>query len=89
MGAYTDGFHRLGQGEHHGIAFVDVMQRMYTATGTKGQRELADWLGVRQAFISDARRRNRIPVAWLRELVKRKVSCAPERVMTGKGLQFW
>ncbi len=89
MGAYTDGFHRLGQGEHHGIAFDDVMQRMYTATGTKGQRELADWLGVRQAFISDARRRNRIPVAWLRELVKRKVSCAPERVMTGKGLQFW
>ena len=88
MGAYTDGFHRLGQGEHHGIAFDDVM-RMYTATGTKGQRELADWLGVRQAFISDARRRNRIPVAWLRELVKRKVSCAPERVMTGKGLQFW
>ena len=89
MGAYTDGFHRLGQGEHHGIAFDDVVQRMYTATGTKGQRELADWLGVRQAFISDARRRNRIPVAWLRELVKRKVSCAPERVMTGKGLQFW
>ena len=89
MGAYTDGFHRLGQGEHHGIAFDDVMQRMYTATGTKGQRELADWLGVRQAFISDARRRNRIPVAWLRELVKRKVNCTPDWVITGKEPRFW
>ena len=89
MGAYTDGFHRLGQGEHHGIAFDDVMQRMYTATGTKGQRELADWLGVRQAFISDARRRNRMPVAWLRELVKKKVNCTPEWVMTGKEPRFW
>ena len=89
MGAYTDGFHLLGQGEHHGIAFDDVMQRMYTATGTKGQRELADWLGVRQAFISDARRRNRIPVAWLRELVKRKVNCTPEWVITGKEPRFW
>ncbi len=89
MDVYVDGYHLLGQGDYEGITFEDVLQRMYAATGTNGQMELADWLGIRQAFISDARRRNRMPVAWLRELVKRKVNCTPEWVITGKEPRFW
>lgn len=41
------------------------MERIRFITGTETQAELADLLGVRQSFISDAKRRGKIPSSWL------------------------
>ena len=41
-----EGFHLLGEG----ISAKEVLNRMREATGTTSQRELADWLGVRQSL---------------------------------------
>lgn len=89
MDTRANGFHQLGQGKHAAIAFSDVLQRIYTATGTASQRELAAWLGVPQALISDAKRRNRIPIAWLHEIVLRKLDYSPDWILTGQGQQSW
>ena len=83
------GYHDLGAGKYEGILFEDVLRRLYTATGTRSQIELAAWLGIRQSLISDANRRNRIPIAWLRELVQRKVDYSPIWIMTGEEPKFW
>ena len=85
----TTDFHQLDREEYEGVTFDEVLRRFYKATDTRSQMELANWLGIRQSAISDAKRRNRIPVAWLRELVRRQVDHIPEWVMTGKGREFW
>ncbi|MDL2314428.1 helix-turn-helix domain containing protein [Desulfovibrio sp. OttesenSCG-928-C14] len=85
----TGEYHQLGVGEYEAVLFEDVMKRFYLATNTRSQMEFANWLGIRQSFVSDAKRRNRIPVAWLRELVTREVDSSPSWVMTGKEPRFW
>ena len=89
MPELTEGFHQLGAGEYEPVLFDDVMKRFYLATNTQSQMEFANWLGIRQSFVSDAKRRNRIPVTWLRELVTRGVNSSPSWVLTGKEPQFW
>ena len=60
------------------------MARLYEATGCKNIRELAELLGVRPAQISDARRRLRLPVSWLRTVFL-KTSAHPAWLKDGIG----
>lgn len=45
--------------------FATILKVFYEISGCAGQLELASWLNVTQAAISDARRQQRIPVTWL------------------------
>ena len=63
------------------------MERIRFITGAETQAELADLLGVRQSFISDAKRRGKIPSSWLAILMRRK-RANPEWILTGNGPVF-
>lgn len=64
--------------------FSAALGRILSATGCTTQVELADFLGVRQAFISDAARRGEIPAEWLiRRLRLRGIN--PEWILSGQG----
>ena len=52
--------------------FEEQMQWMLEVTGKKTQAELADFLGIPQAFISDAKRRGKIPEEWLEAVMRVK-----------------
>ena len=84
-----EGYHQMGCGKYAGITADDVLKRMNEATGTHTMLELANWLGARQSWLSDAKRRNIIPVAWLRTLVLKKSDYNPVWVMTGQGEKLW
>ncbi len=62
-------------------------ERFSDAVGCRSQKELADMLGVRQALVVDARKRDSIPASWLRRL-----QCArgvnPHWVLTGEGPKY-
>ena len=64
--------------------FDEQLQRVYQATGTRTETELAGWLGIRQTFVTDARRQGKIPADWLL-LLERALNVDPEWVLTGKG----
>lgn len=84
-----EGYHQLGKGEYAGISTADVLRRMREATGSATLEELTAWLGVRQSMLSDANRRNIIPIQWLRQLVLKKVRYHPLWVLTGRGDKYW
>ena len=84
-----EGYHQMGQGEYAGITAKDVLKRIKEATGTSTMLELANWLNARQSWLSDAERRNIIPVAWLRALVLKKSDYNPVWVITGQGEKVW
>lgn len=66
-----------------GARYVEILTRIYKITGTKTQVELAEFLGVRQSAISDAKRRGSVPAKWLLTIWdKKKVS--PDWVLTGE-----
>lgn len=64
--------------------FTEQMERIFSITGAKTQIALAEFLDVRPAFVSDARRRAKIPADWLITLA-RKLNANPEWVLVGKG----
>lgn len=80
-----EGYHQMGQGEYSGISAEEVLERMKRAAGTKSMLELSTWLNVRQSWLSDARRRNIIPAAWLRALILKKSEYNPVWVISGQG----
>lgn len=53
------------------INFNEAFERIKIVTGTRTQMELAEYCGIRQSSISDAKRRNSIPSEWLVCLVER------------------
>ncbi len=63
---------------------TEQMKRLHHAAGTGTQQELAEYLGVPQASISDARRRGVIPVEWL-AIVALSRNINPDWVLTGRG----
>ena len=75
--------YQLGQGEYAGITAAAVFERMFEATGTTTLVELAQWLGVRQALLSDAKRSGRLPVAWIQLLVNKLPSYSQSWILTG------
>ena len=80
-----EGYHQMGQGEYPDISVEEVLERMKKATGTESMLELSTWLNVRQSWLSDARRRNIIPAAWLRALILKKSEYNPVWVISGQG----
>ena len=66
---------------------AEQMKRLHHAVGTGTQQELAEYLGVSQASISDARRRGTIPVEWL-GIVARSRNIDPDWILTGQGRPY-
>ncbi len=64
-----------------------MLKRIYEATGTRTQNELAEFLGVRQSTISDAQRRESLPPGWLLTIIE-KTGHRPEWIRTGMGARF-
>ena len=64
-----------------------MMQRFFEASGCKTQVELAEFLGIRQSSVSDAKRRQVIPAEWLITLLRRK-NINPDWVLTGAEPRF-
>jgi hypothetical protein len=62
--------------------FDDIMRRIHKAAGTRTQVQLAEFLGIRQSSISDAKRRRNVPDAWLVTLLRRK-RINPDWVLNG------
>ncbi|MFT4302821.1 MAG: helix-turn-helix domain-containing protein [Desulfovibrio sp.] len=59
------------------------LDRFFEATGCRTQVELAEFLGIRQSSIADAKKRGNIPSAWLLTLWrKRRVN--PDWILTGQ-----
>ena len=58
------------------------MKRLYEVTQTADQRQLAAIFNIRQSDISDALRRNRIPLDWLLHL-QRTHGVSPLWIITG------
>lgn len=59
------------------------LSRFFEAAECRTQVELADFLGIRQSSISDAKRRNAIPAEWLVTLLRR-TWVNPSWVLTGQ-----
>lgn len=83
------GFHQMGEGEYVGSSATDVVKRMKQATRCTNLYELAIHLKTSHADIRDAKRRNIIPVIWLRELVTTHGETSPVWLLTGKIDEAW
>lgn len=60
------------------------LDRFFEAAGCRTQTELAEFLGIRQSSIADAKKRGNIPSDWLLTLWRKK-AVNPDWVLTGKG----
>jgi len=60
------------------------LSRVFEAAGCRTQAELAEFLGVRQSSISDAKKRGSVPADWLLTLLWKKW-INPTWVLTGHG----
>lgn len=63
------------------------LQRVFEIVQCKTQMELADYLGIRQSSISDAKRRNSVPAEWLIKLLRMK-GINPDWVLSGQGPRY-
>jgi hypothetical protein len=86
-GAY--GFHQMDEGEYAGISAADVIKRMKHATRCTNLYELAIHLKTSHADIRDEKRRNIIPVVWVRELISTHGETSPIWLLTGKIDEAW
>lgn len=67
-----------------------ALERFFKAAECRTQLELADFLGIKQSSISDAKKRKSIPSDWLL-ILWRKKGINPDWILTGQGdpeLQF-
>lgn len=62
-------------------------KRIKFITNSRNQTETAEYLGIRQSSISDAKKRLRIPAEWLWKIWQ-KTGTSPDWVLTGNGPQF-
>ena len=69
------------------MTFDAQFERIKLITGKQTQIELADFLGIRQSAISDAKRRGKLPSGWLVILMRIK-RVNPEWVLAGHGPCF-
>ncbi len=61
-----------------------ALDRIFEAAGCRTQVELAEFLGIRQSSISDAKKRGAIPAEWLIKLL-RENQINPDWILTGEG----
>lgn len=64
--------------------FDTQMERILLVTRTRTQVELAEFLGIRQSSVSDAKRRGSIPAEWLISILRVR-NVHPEWILTGNG----
>lgn len=64
-----------------------ALERFFEAVGCRTQLEVAQFLGIRQSSISDAKKRNALPSDWLLTLLQKK-SVNPDWVLYGVGSKF-
>ena len=64
-----------------------ALSRVFEAADCRTQTELADFLGVRQSSISDAKKRGSVPADWLLTLLCKKW-INPTWVLTGQGARM-
>jgi len=67
--------------------FDDIMQRIYEVTGVHTQAGLAEVLGIAQPTVSDAKKRNSIPLKWYLKLFQ-KLGANPEWLESGSGPKY-
>lgn len=60
------------------------LERVFEAAGCRTQVELAEFLGIRQSSVADAKKRKSIPADWLVTLLRLK-RVNPEWILTGLG----
>lgn len=65
--------------------FNAAYRRILAALGLRTQVELAEFLGIRQSSVSDAKRRGVLPDSWLLALVEQR-GLNPAWVKTGEGV---
>lgn len=65
----------------------EQIERLYGVTGSRSQAELASFMGISQAAVSDAKRRGSIPEEWLVHLSRLK-GIEPEWILTGRGKKY-
>ncbi len=64
--------------------FASQFRRIFEVTGCRTQAELAEFLEVKQSSISDAKRRQSVPMKWLFKLfLKKRIN--PDWVRLGRG----
>jgi len=66
------------------VIFEEILSRIKNATGVKTQKELAEILGIREASISEAKKRGGIPHEWVVKLALQK-NISPEWLLRGRG----
>ena len=64
-----------------------ALQRFFEAAGCRTQAELAEFLGIRQSSISDAKKRETIPPDWLLTALRKK-GVNPQWILTGQGARM-
>lgn len=84
-----EGFHQMGQGQYAESSAADVIKRMKQATRCTNLYELAIHLKTSHKAIREAKRRNIIPVVWLRVLVQSHGETSPNWLLTGKIDDAW
>ena len=67
--------------------FEAAMDRIRAVTGCRTQVELANFLGIRQSSISDAKRRAAIPDSW-RVMLTITLGCNPVWIAAGEGTPY-
>ena len=66
---------------------ISALERVNEAAGCRTQAQLAEFLGIRQSSISDAKRRGAVPAEWLLKLLRHK-GINPDWVLTGEGPRY-
>lgn len=72
---------------NRGEKFDEQLERIKLVTKTRTQAGHAEYLGIRQSFVSDAKRRGNIPADWLLTIM-RVLNVNPDWVSTGKGMMY-
>lgn len=83
------GFHQMGEGDYVGISAAEVVERMKMVTHSTNLYELAIHLKTSHKYIRDAKRRNIIPLVWIRELITSHGETSPAWIMTGRIDEAW
>lgn len=64
-----------------------ALQRFFEAVECRTQAELAEFLGIKQSSISDAKKRKTIPPDWLLTALRKK-GIRPDWILTGQGARM-
>lgn len=70
-----------------GNAMFPALQRFFEAAGCRTQQQLAEFLGISQSSISDAKRREVIPAEWLLKLLRDR-GVNPDWILTEEGVHY-